>query len=175
MTTRNTVALFCLLIVPIATIGWAKGETTKIEISGDDLIALIEIVDSDVVAKISIWNGPMVSSCDAKGNCNAQIDPEKTHAFVDWLKGMVDEPSWSLERFVVAIHIAGREARRRMSERAYRLIYVMSPNSGYVYLPYPWDKDLRNNLIFNDVEGNWYYSSARWETLIRPFIEKGAL
>ena len=163
-----------LLFVTIPATCWAKGETKKIEISGDRLNATIEIFDPSVVTKISIWNGPMVRSCDSQGNCTAQTDPEKTHAFVDWPKGMVDDPSSNLERYVIAIHIAGREARSRMSERAYRFIYVMSPESGYVYLPYPGDKELGNNIILNDVEGNWFYSSARWETLIRPFMEKGA-
>ena len=172
MTTRTIVALLGLLAMP--AIGWAKGETTKIEINGVDLAAPIEIIDPNVATRISIWNGPMVSSCDSRGNCTAHTDPEKTHAFVDWPKGMIDEPSSGLDRFVVALHIAGREARPRRSQREYRFIYVMGPDSGYVFLPLPSDKELGNELISNDVEGNWFYSSARWETLVRPFIEEGA-
>ncbi len=87
-----------LLFVTIPATCWAKGETKKIEISGDRLNATIEIFDPSVVTKISIWNGPMVRSCDSQGNCTAQPDPEKTHAFVDWPKGMVDDPSSNLER-----------------------------------------------------------------------------
>jgi len=52
-------------------------------------------------------------------------------------------------------------------------MYEIGPDSdhGYIYLPDFSDPNYRNGLIYHGVEGNWFYSSASWEALVRPIIE----
>ena len=53
-------------------------------------------------------------------------------------------------------------------------LYVVGPTSVYVYLPDFSDKEMRNEIISNGIEGNWFHAAARWEALVRPIIEKTA-
>ncbi len=63
----------------------------------------------------------------------------------------------------------------------YVVSYAYDPakKGGYIYLLGPKDgEDYRRNIssighsIDHPVEGNWFYSSAAWERLVRPLIEK---
>ena len=170
----QAIGWLCLVYLTIPLTGWAKGETTKIEIQGEGLGTAIEITDPGIVERISIWNGPQVMLCDANANCVAQTDPEKTSAIVDWPRGIAIEPPGDLTRYLVDIHIGGRENLPRRSQREFRFWYVPGAASGYVYLPDFSDKEMRNEIITNGIEGDWFHASARWEALVRPIIEKTA-
>ena len=171
----NNAAMISLAILALPAVAWPKGETTQIEIEGGDLASPIEITDPAIVSKFSIWNGPGVSTSGPDGvpDPPAYLDPNRSAGrFIDWPKGIVKERPASLQQYQVTFRIAGPENSGGSFEN-YKVIYEFGPNRelGYMYLPDFSDAKLRNGLIYHGVEGNWFYSSKSWETLIRPVIE----
>lgn len=174
MRLSDTVVIF-LALLTLPAVAWPKGETTRIEIAGGDLASPIEINDPAIVSKFSIWNGPGVSTSGPDGvpHPPAYLDPNRSAGrFIDWPKGIVKERPASLRRYQVTFQIAG-PVNSEGSFENYRFLYEFGPHSelGFMYLPDFSDVELRNGLIYHGVEGNWFYSSESWETLVRPVIE----
>ena len=170
----NNAAMISLAILALPILAWSKGETIQIDIDGSGLASPVEITDSAIVSKFNIWNGPGVStSTYGVPDPPAYLDPNRTAGrFIDWPKGLVETRPEDLNRYQVTFKIASR-GNAPHSIQSYRFMYEIGPDSdhGYIYLPDFSDPNYRNGLIYHGVEGNWFYSSASWETLVRPIIE----
>ena len=170
----NNAAVISLAILALPIVAWSKGETIQIEIEGGDLASPIEITDPAIVSKFNIWNGPGVSTSQyGVPDPPAYLDPNRPAGrFIDWPKGIAEKRPQGLDRYQVTFRIAGPE-NSPQSLRSYKVIYEFGPNSdkGYMYLPDFSDPEFRNGLIYHGVEGNWFYSSESWESLMKPVIE----
>ncbi len=170
----NNAAMISLAILALPILAWSKGETIQIDIDGAGLASPIEIIDPAIVGKFNIWNGPGVStSTYGVPDPPAYLDPNRTAGrFIDWPKGLVETRPEDLDRYQVTFNIASR-GNAPHSIQSYRVMYEIGPDSdhGYIYLPGFSDPNYRNGLIYHGVEGNWFYSSASWEALVRPIIE----
>ena len=170
----NNAAMISVAILALPILVWSKGETIQIDIDGGGLALPIEITDPDIVSKFNIWNGPGVStSTYGVPDPPAYLDPNRPAGrFIDWPKCIVETRPEDLDRYQVAFQIASR-GNAPHSIQSYRVMYEFGPNSdqGYIYLPDFSDPNYRNGLIYHGVEGNWFYSSASWEALVRPIIE----
>lgn len=152
-----------------------KTQTVSIEISGASLATPLEITDAAILARFNIWNGPGV----AVNGRPIHLDPdnqERIGAFIDWPRGVVSILPSALQRYDVVFHQGGREPMHEWHRRyVVRYAYDPATEGGYIYLPGRNDGDdyKRNTFsISHGVEGNWFHSSAAWERLVRPLIEK---
>ena len=178
-TIKNVLVSLLILIVPVTA--WSKGEIIKIEIEGNSLSSPIEITDPDIVRQFSIWTGPGVSSRGPGGvpNPPAYLNPDLSAGrFIDWPKGMVAERPAGLQRYEISFYIGSREPETKV-QGSYVVTYGFDPSTehGYVYLPTGrervWNTTFMNTaFIYHGVEGNWFHSSNKWESLVRPLIEK---
>ena len=170
----NNAAMISLAILALPVVAWSKGETIQIDIDGADLTSPIEITDPAIVSKFNIWNGPGVSTSSyGVPNPPAYLDPNRPAGrFIDWPEGIIKTRPEDLDRYQVSFRIAGRENARN-SVQSYKVLYEFGPDSdhGYMYLPKFSDPSYVGGLIYHGVEGNWFYSSASWEALVRPIIE----
>jgi hypothetical protein len=132
-----------------------------------------------LLGRFNIWNGPGVGAFDAKGRPIPE-DQERSGAFIDWPRGIVSIQASTLQRYDVVFHQGGRDYRHEWHSR-YVVRYACDPakKGGYIYLPGPKDgEDYKRNItsiyhsIEHAVEGNWFYSSAAWERMVRPLIAK---
>jgi hypothetical protein len=173
---------FSLVMLLCALLSWswtahAKGKTVRIEITGESLPAALEITDPDIVGKFLVWTGPGVQI----NGRSAHTDPQHQEgAFIDWPAGKIEERPGGLQHFVVSFYVQNNPEPDR-GKLAYVVAYEFDPATpgGYVYLPTSDDMSYptaRVNVasIYHGVEGNWFRSSARWEELVRPVIEKAA-
>lgn len=167
-------AMISLAFLALPIVVWSKGETIQIQIEGGDLALPIEITDPAIVSKFNIWNGPGVStSTYGVPDPPAYLDPNRTAGrFIDWPEGIVETRPEGLDRYRITFRIASR-GNAPHSVQSYKVIYEFGPDSdqGYMYLPKFSDPNYVGGLIYHGVEGNWFYSSASWETLVRPIIE----
>ena len=94
MQTTIRVLLAIGIALGLSTVTSAKGETTKITISGESLAHPIEITDAEIVKQFQVWSGPGTSVCmGGRGNC-----VEGTEGFiVDWSSGAVAERPHGLQ------------------------------------------------------------------------------
>lgn len=152
----------------------AKDAIDRIEIRGTGLESPIEITDRAIVSAFSIWIGPGV-------RVNGQpvhLDPDNTEGmFIDWPKGMSGEVPPGLERFDVTFWLESAPVAREMHGwYVFTYGFDRSTAGGYIHLPGKDDDGYRRNVssIIHGVEGNWFHSSARWEDLVRPLIEKAS-
>jgi hypothetical protein len=177
---KNVLYAFRLATLLLASApALSKGQTERIEISGAGLATPLEITDSAILGRFNIWNGPGVRALDANGRPIPE-DQERSGAFIDWPRGVVSIQASTLQRYDVVFHQGGRDYRHEWHSR-YVVRYACDPakKGGYIYLPGPKDgEDYRRNItsiyhsIEHAVEGNWFYSSAAWERLVRPLIAK---
>ena len=170
----NNAAMISLAILALPILAWPKGETIQFDIDGSDLATPIEMTDPAIVSKFSIWNGPGVSTSSyGVPDPPAYLDPNRpVGRFIDWPEGIVETRPEGLDRYQVTFRISSR-GNAPHSIRSYKVLYEFGPDSdqGYIYLPDSSDPNYRNGLIYHGVEGNWFYSSASWEALVRPVIE----
>jgi hypothetical protein len=141
----------------------AKGETVKIVIEGGDLKAPIVITDPTVLAKFSIWSGPMTSTNDDTG------------FIVDWRKGLLQpkgnatSPPAELPRYQVSFY-----AKLSTVRLAYVVFYEYVPATqrGYVYVAGPDEPSYSLNVAtaYHGVEGHWFRTWSGWETVARPLM-----
>ncbi|MEX2961593.1 hypothetical protein [Microbulbifer sp. TYP-18] len=171
----NAALLAWLVILFIPAIGWSKGETAKIEIEGENLAAPIEITDSNIVKQFNIWNGPGVSMRNARSVKlpPRYLDPSKPGGrFIDWSKGKIVDRPPGLYRYKVAFYIASARSKDEVMG-VYAVTYEFDPSVelGYMYLPGFADGSMNTRFIDRGVEGNWFFSSRKWEEIVRPLIE----
>ena len=169
-----------LVMLLCALLSWswtaqAKGKTVRIEITGESLPAALEITEPDIVGEFFVWTGPGVQINGQPGYKDPQ---HQEGAFIDWPAGRVEDRRQGLQHFVASFYVqSGPEPDR--GKLAYVVAYDFDPGrqGGYVYLPtsddtsYPTAK-VNVASIYQGVEGSWFRSSARWEKLVRPIIEK---
>ncbi len=153
----------------------AKGETTKITISGASLAHPIEITDAGILKQCQVWSGPGTSVCmGGRGNC-----VEGTEGFiVDWSSGAVAERPHGLQQYEVSFYVT--DARLPDQPGPEQLAYVVSyeydaaTSQGYVYLPGkddPW-YPLNSASIFRGREGHWFRATRAWEDAVVPLVAR---
>jgi hypothetical protein len=114
-----------LVLVTVAVVS-AKGTTTRIVITGSELLGPIELRDRDVVAAFNVWSGPGTRMNGVEG---------MDGFIVDWRSGAVEPLITALRQFDISF-LADRN-----SSGSDRLVYVVSyglnplSGEGYVYLP----------------------------------------
>jgi hypothetical protein len=152
-----------------------KSQTIKIEISGASLATPLEITDAGILDQFSIWNGPGVRINAQPVHMEAD-NQERIGAFIDWPRGKVPMKPFGLQRYDVIFHQGGREPMHDWHRRyVVRYEYEPSTEGGYIHLPGPNEGDDYERNVFSighGVEGSWFHSSAAWERLVRPLIEK---
>ena len=167
---RLPIQVMALLIFTCLTgTAWSKGAITKIVIKGGADSESVEITDSKILKKFTIWSGPGVGGWDMAKT----VPPPGTPKFIaDWTKGIVsDQPSESTP-YLVKMYIEGREA----PNNTYEVLYVFNGDTddGYVYLPSPVHDDFgKSNMyqIARSVESNWFRSTDEWDDTVRPLLK----
>jgi hypothetical protein len=146
----------------------AKGETTKITISGADLTSPIAITDPVILRQFNVWSG--AGTFRALGGLENKV--EATEGFiVDWSSGVVGERPAGLQRYEVAFYAGG-------SLPVYTVFYELdvSSNWGYVYLPGPADElytvNTRAILRGHGFEGHWLRATLSWQQTVGPILLK---
>jgi hypothetical protein len=158
----------------ISTVVSAKGETTRITISGSNLANPIEITDAGVVRQFQVWSGPGTSVCTGNhGDC-----VNGTEGFIaDWLSGAAADRPSGLQRYEVSFYV--NDARATGSQPGpERLAYVVSyeydarTSRGYVYLPGKDDRwyPLNAATIYRDREGTWFHATRAWQDAVVPLV-----
>ena len=168
MPTRIFVVLLTFLLMAAPPEIFAKGETSKITISGADLKVPIEITDPSILVNFNVWSGVGTSSTVAG------VTTQGDRGFIiDWPVGAVAEPPKVLTRYQVSFRAKFSEEKERL---VYAVFYEYDPanDKGYVYLPGKADEWYRTNVssILRDVEGQWFFSNEDWERIARPIITK---
>ena len=159
----------------LSTVISAKGETTKITISGANLTNPIEITDANIVRQFQVWTGPGTRVCrGGRGNC-----VEGTEGFiVDWLAGAVAERPSELQHYEVSFYVtdARADGQTGPERRAYVVSYEYDPVSsqGYVYLPGKDDQwyPLNSTSIYRGREGNWFRATRAWQDAVAPLVAR---
>lgn len=169
---RVVAAVFSLLIVLGATtLLSAKGNTTKVRITGATLQAPVEISDPEILKNFHVWAGPGTAVNGVEG----------TDGFIiDWGSGTVAERPRGLDAYEVSFYVkyANRPAGEQKDQLAYVVSYEADPSTGqsYVYLPGKADEWYRLNTkaIFRGREGKWFRATAAWQTAVDQIIAQAA-
>ncbi len=150
----------------------AKGDTTKITISGGNLARPLEMRDAMVVRAFQVWSGPGTRQCFGPENC-----VEGLHGFiVAWMAGEVSRRPSGLRHYEVAFYVTdsrftGQSAPERL---AYVVDYEYDPvgAQGYVYLPGKDDRRWQLNVssIHRGREGHWYRATRAWQNAVTPLL-----
>jgi hypothetical protein len=158
-----------LVLVAVAS---AKGDTTKITISGTRLANPIEITDPNIVKEFRVWTGPGTNGCLGGSNC-----VEGTEGFiVDWSSGAVLQRPNGLQHYEVSFYVT--EARVPDQPGPEHLAYVVSyeydpaASQGYVYVPGKGDQWFTLNVasIYRRLEGRWFRATRAWQDAVVPLI-----
>jgi hypothetical protein len=161
MRKKNTLADFLVMSVAMAVCPalLAKGETTRITISGGDLSSPIAITDPAIARQFHVWSG--AGTFQGRGGISNSV--EATEGFiVDWSSGVVTDRPNGLQRYEVAFYAEGPLP-------VYTVLYELDASSdrGYVYLPGSTDASYQVNVksIFrgHGFEGHWLRANLAWE------------
>jgi len=167
---RKKNALACVLAMLIALAVSpslsAKGETTRITISGGDLSSPIAITDPAILRQFPVWSG--AGTFRALGGISNSV--EATEGFIiDWSSGVIDERPAGLSRYEVAFYAGGPLP-------VYTVFYELDAASdrGYVYLPGSTDESYGVNVrsIFrgHGFEGHWLRANLAWQQARARFL-----
>lgn len=177
-TGRTGKAAFHALLVVMIAAGFStalagKGTTSRIVISGDNLVNPIEIRDAAIVQKFQIWTGPGTSSCNGAGRC-----VEGGEGFiVDWSAGAVPARPSGLHQYQVSFFV--EDERLPEQPKLERLAYVVlyeydaARSQGFVYLPGksdPWHELNWGSIYRRGLEGNWFRATRAWQDAVVPLI-----
>ena len=160
--------VLCISLLTFPSLAWSKGQTIKIVIEGDNLIAPIEITDPEVVGQFSIWNGPGVGMRDPleEPDLSVYVEPEGAVGhFIDWPKGFANSHPRHLQRLQVTffVGVPRQPGKSRKFVFAYEIDW--DNEDGYIFLPM-W----KNDLIWYGVELNWLHAHKRWNETIMPIV-----
>jgi hypothetical protein len=109
------------IAIVLSAVMSAKGDTTKITITGDALAKPVDITDGNLVRDFQVWTGPGTNVClGGRSNCS-----EGTEGFiVDWASGPVAEPPTGLQRYEISFYVT--DTRVPGKPEPERLAYVVS-------------------------------------------------
>lgn len=169
---RTPCLLAALVALPIFCN--AKTETARIEITqGDRKVLTLEGPES--AGKFTIWSGPGTGWVQPDGS---RVMSTSERDYADWNAGVV-EPPGNLAVYQVRFYCktpAWQAAERGPERLCYGVRYGIDRKTGKGYIQIPSERDaefpFNTQSIARGVEGSWYYSSNRWETLVRPAIEQ---
>lgn len=146
--------LLIVLVVPASL--FAKGETSRITLTGGDLTRPIEITDPGILRHFNVWTGPGVTVGGV-----AQMEG----FIIDWLSGPFANRPAGLRRYELSFYVKQQNGAQD------QVVYVVeyergsSTEQGYVYLPGPADERYRLNTtaILRGREGNWFRATDAWQ------------
>jgi hypothetical protein len=156
--------VYVLLATPASLL--AKSPTLKIVIQGADLTTPIQITDGKVLANFQVFSG--------KGTYTNEPRLEEPSFIIDWSEGPTVGPPKALPRYEILFYVD------RHNER---LVYAVSyafdavTGEGYVYLPGKNDENYALNVhtIIRRVEGKWFHSWAKWDSVAQQLIQSRKL
>jgi hypothetical protein len=153
-------SVVCVLLATSASL-LAKSPTLKIVIQGADLTTPIQITDGKVLANFQVFSG--------KGTYANEPRMEEPSFIIDWSEGPTVEPPKALPRYKILFYVD------RHNERlSYAVSYAFDAvtGEGYVYLPDKNDENYTLNVhtIIRRVEGKWFHSWAKWDSVAQPVI-----
>lgn len=150
------------LSLTLAEALWAKSETARVTISGNDLSQPIEITDGSTLKTFNLYNGPGSSINDV---------PDLHTGIGIWFQGIVADPPKGLHQYEVLFY--GRLPDKKVM---YAVTYQYDPSTqkGYIYLPGRGDKWYETNIatICRGVEGNWFQASEDLVKIVQPLISR---
>jgi hypothetical protein len=168
---RVAAVVFSFLVVFSATTLSAKGNTTKIKITGAKLATPVEISEPNVLNHFNVWAGPGTWMNGIEG----------TEGFIiDWSSGAVAERPNTLDAYEVSFYVkyANRPAAEQDDQLAYMVFYETDSLTGqsYVYLPGKADEWYRLNTtaIYRGREGKWFRATAAWQNAVRKSLPEVA-
>ena len=168
--TRIFVVVFAALtVVGLPSVVCAKGDVVRIVIEGQTLPKPLVITDPAIVDKFFIWFGP---GAGQPMGSEASLQPGSV---LDWHEGIVAERPNGMRSYDVFFYCTyDRSKPGDVLTYVVKYEYDPAAQRGYVHLPGQGAKNfgLNASAVFHGVEGNWFYSSAEWETLVRPFVDR---
>lgn len=184
MRARVATAIALSVAVGLTLAVSAKGPTTKITITGDDLDAPLEIRDPATIRPFEVWAGPGTMSC-VRGNCQ-----EHTTGFiVDWPLGFVAARPAGLPQYTVSFYTASEEGVVNKAGDALRdqptyvvlYEYDEATQQGFVYLPGKGDpayvinaKAILRGLSARGPEGHWLHARGEWDAVATAALARRA-
>ena len=173
----NSLMIYIFLVLVLFTESvFSKGITKRITVEPEKTGTLLEITAPAIVQKFSIYNGP--STIYENGVATGIRPYNDIGAFINWSRGQLSSIPGELQYYKVRFYLADLSSGEEMN-RNYTVTYAFTPTqeSGYIYLPQPWEKGYRNGMMYHGIEfeGHWYYSSDPWESLVRPEILKSVM
>jgi hypothetical protein len=135
----SSIALFLLLSIG-ANPAFAKGETVRLEISGADLAATVNVTDNAAIAA-NAWGVN----------------------YLEWEKGPVPAPAPEMTRYTVKFYIQPSSGDIQMKYAVY-FVWDETAKRGYVYLPGQADALYRLNsaIVRDNGEAQWYLATDSW-------------
>jgi hypothetical protein len=164
----KTVSQVAIIVACASTLVLAKGETTKITISGGGLPTPIAITDPDIIATFNVWTGPGTSM-----TVNGVTREGSKGFIIDWNAGAVADRPHDARSYEVAFYV--NFPNRPPSDPAYVVIYEPERDgSGLVYLPGVSDPQYRRNVatIVRGVEGKWFRATRAWDAVVAPLLAR---
>ncbi len=143
-----------ILLVTMVSSAHGKGITVELSITGPGMSAPIHTSDAGAI-DVNVWGGN----------------------FADWEKGVVDEPSLDLGRYLV--HFWIQLPRSTTVQLKYVVWYVWDSDTqrALVYLPGPKDQWYRTNtysILREGVDGHWFYASRPWGLALKKVLQIGS-
>jgi len=153
------------VLAPVALL--AKGETTRITITGDRPDQSVSITEPATLAAFNVWSGYGTFS----GPSGQEIQGSEGF-IIDWPAGPVASRPLGLRQYEVKFYVRRRNAAAE--QLAYVVLYEpgTSSSEGFVYLPGRSDQTYRLNVqaISRGVEGNWFRASRAWQNVVAPLL-----
>jgi hypothetical protein len=159
----------------LSAVTLAKGDTTKIRISGGHLAYPIEITDATIVKEFQVWTGPGTTGClDGRSSCVAGAEG----FIVDWSSGAVRQKPNGLPDYEVSFYVTDARvpSQTEPDHLAYVVSYQYDPAAaqGYVYVPGKGDQWFALNVgsIYRRLEGQWFRATRAWQDAVVPLITR---
>jgi hypothetical protein len=159
------VAVAVAALLAITSLASAKGETSKVTITGGRLAAPVEIADSQVLGAFNVWSGPGVTANNV---------PQAEGFIVDWSAGAVSQPPPGVPEYELEFAVHERDSINGHTV-VYVVRYAAAPTGpGYVYLPGPGDDHyaLNTRSIYRQREGQWYRATKAWDDVMRSALSR---
>jgi len=162
------VVLAALIIVGLPSAAGAKGDVVRIVIEGQTLAKPLVISDPGIVKRFFIWFGP---GAGQPLGSEASLQPGSV---LDWHQGVVAQRPKGMRSYDVSFYCTYDRSKPDQLTYVVKYEYDPAAQRGYVHLPGQGEKNFGLNVstVFHGVEGNWFYSSAEWETWVRPVVDR---